>query len=46
MSISAHSISEAPVAAQADAKKNGRDSPPHKRTIVAASDAVAHPEAR
>lgn len=46
MSIGAHTISEAPVAAQADTSVNGRSTPPHKRTVVATTDTVHHPEAR
>ena len=46
MSIGAHSISEAPVAGQDDPTKNGKDTTPRKRMVIATSDAVARPEAR
>lgn len=46
MSIAMHSIGETAIAAQADPTKNGRNVPPHKRTIVASPDRVAQPEAR
>ena len=46
MSIGIHSIGETAVAAQADPSKNGRNVPPHKRTVVASPDRVALPEAR
>ena len=46
MSIGVHSIGETAIAAQADPTKNGRNVPPHKRTIVASADRVTQPEPR
>jgi len=46
MSVGALPLSDGAIAAQGNSKPAGPASPPHKRTIVAASDAVTRPEPR
>jgi hypothetical protein len=46
MSLAVHSISEAPLATQAEGATSRRKPPPSKRIVIANRDAIAQPEPR